>query len=159
ILLHAVVARESVLVRCLAENLQFVAVNTGRQVSAEPGPVVSSIHRLEEIISAVIDRGVFVSGNRHGRVPLEAIVRLSGFGFRPDRPLLPGAHVAAIDVTVLRLGIDDPRLDIVDGRIKAVAAVNHLPVFIHDAVASKRLAWPAPTAVVLQAKPDAYSRR
>ena len=147
-------ARESVLVRRLAENLQFVAVNTGRQVSAEPGPVVSSIRRLEEIISAVVDRSMFVGGNRHGRVPLEAIVRLSGFGFRPDRPLLSGAHVAAIDVTVLGLGIDDPRLDIVDGCIKAVAAVNHLPVIIHDAVASKGLARPAPTAVVLQAAAD-----
>src|SRR5438094_1229228 len=154
ILLHAIVAGESVLVRRLAENLQFVAVSTGRQVSAEPGPVVSSIRRLEEIISTVVDRSMFVDGNRHGRVPLEAIVRLSDFGFRPDRPLLSGAHVAAIDVTVLRFGVDDPRLHVVYGRIKSVPTVNHLPIFIHDAVASKRLAWPAPTAVVLQAAAD-----
>src|SRR5256884_6664302 len=63
---------------------------------------------------------------------------ISCFRLRPDGALLPGAQVAAVDVPVLRLRVDDPGLHIVDRRIKAVAAVNHLPVFIHDAVARQR---------------------
>ena len=76
------------------------------------------------------------------------------FRFWPDGTLLLGAQVAPVDVPVLRFGVNDPRLHVVDCRIKTVAAVNHLPVFIHDAVARQRLARPAPTAVVLQAAAD-----
>src|SRR5256885_6743840 len=53
---------------------------------------VSAIRRLEQVISAVIDRRVFVSGNRDGRIPLEAVVRLSRFRFWPNGSLLPGAQ-------------------------------------------------------------------
>src|SRR5439155_10518572 len=86
--------------------------------------------------------------------PREAVVGLSCVGLRPDRTLLSSAHDTAVDVAVLRFGVDNPRLDIVDGCVEAVAAVNHLPIIIHDAVARERLAWPAPTAVVLQTAAD-----
>ena len=91
IFLHPVVARQCILVRGFSENLQLVAVHACGHVSAEPGPVISAIRRLEQIISAVVHRGVFVSRNGHRRIPLEAVVRLSRFRLRPDRSLLPGA--------------------------------------------------------------------
>ena len=81
-------------------------------------------------------------------------MRLAGLRFRPDRPLLARPQIAPVDVPILRLRVDDPRLHHVDRRIKAVPAVNHLPILVHNPVARQRLDRPAPTPVVLQASAD-----
>ena len=97
---------------------------------------------------------MLVRGDGHGRIPLETIVRLSGFGFGADGALLACPHVAPIDEAILRFRVDNPRFDVVNGRVKTVAAVNHLPVFIDDAVACEGHARAAPAPVVLQASAD-----
>src|SRR5689334_18031394 len=81
-------------------------------------------------------------------------MRLAGFGFGADGALLAGAHVAPVDEAVLRFGVDNPGLDVVNSGVKAVATVNHLPVFVDDAVAREGHARAAPTAVVLQTAAD-----
>src|SRR5881275_3019035 len=98
-------------------------------------PIAETAGRLEEIVSAVIDGRVVVRGDGHRGIPLETVMGFARFGFRHNRALLPGAHVAPRDVPVLGFGVNNPRLDIVDRRVKTVAAVNHLPIFIHNAFA------------------------
>src|SRR5258708_27636398 len=90
-------------------------------------------------------------GTRHGRIPLEAVMRLAILRLRGYRALLRGSEIAPVNVAILRFGIHDPWLDGIDRRVKSVAAVNHAPIFIGDAIARQRLARPAPAPVVLQA--------
>src|SRR6266436_1611190 len=154
VFLDAVVPRQRVLVRGLPKNLQLVAVHARGEVSAEPRPSVSAVRGFEEVVAAVINGGVLERGNGNWGIPLEPVVRVAGLGLRLDGALLPGAQVAAVDESILGLGVNNPRFDIIDGRIEAVAAVNHLPVFIDDAVARERLAGAAPASVVLQTATD-----
>src|SRR5207248_3645880 len=97
---------------------------------------------------------VGVGRDRDGGSPLETVMRLAGVGFRADGALMSGAHVAPGDVAVLRLGVHDPGLDVVNGGVKTIATVNHLPVFVGDAVAGERLARAAPATVILQSSAD-----
>ncbi len=55
-----------------------------------------------------------------------------------------------VDVAILRFGVHNPRLHGIDRRVESIAAVNHVPVFVGDAVARQGLARPAPASVVLQ---------
>src|SRR5579872_3172007 len=57
-------------------------------------------------------------------------------------------------MAVLRFGINNPWLGIVDSRVKPVAARHQRPVAIDNAVSRQRHARPAPTSVVLQAAAD-----
>ncbi len=77
-------------------------------------------------------------------------MRLAVFRFRRYRALLRGSQIAPVNVAVLRFRVHDPRFEGIDRRVKSVAAVNHKPIFIGDAVACQRLARPAPASVVLQ---------
>src|SRR5258708_21279916 len=90
-------------------------------------------------------------GTRHGRIPLEAVMRLAILRLRGYRALLRGSQIAPVNVAILRFGIHDPWLDGIDSRVKSVATGNHVPIFIGDAVARQRLARPPPAPVVLQA--------
>src|SRR5258708_5744995 len=90
-------------------------------------------------------------GTRHGRIPLEAVMRLAILRLRGYRALLRGSQIAPVNVAILRFGIHDPWLDGIASRVKSVATVNHVPIFIGDAVARQRLARPAPAPAVLQA--------
>jgi len=73
------------------------------------------------------------------------------FRFWPDGTLLTGAQVAAIDIPILRLRVNDPGLHVVDCRIKAVAAVNHLPVSF--TMPSRVSVWLGPHQLPLSCKP------
>ncbi len=148
--LNAVMPRKGLLVRGFSEDLQFVAVRAGGQVAANTRPTIALIGGFEKIISRVINSFVVECGNRNRRIPLEAVVRLAQLGFRLDRTLLSGAHVSPRQVAVLRLGVHNPRLDVVDLGVEPVSAVNHRPVFVGDSIARSGLARPAPASVVLQ---------
>src|SRR6185369_6756106 len=88
IFLYAVVPRQGRLVRRLSENLQFVAVGTGGEITAQPRPGISAVRRLEQIISAVINRRVVERGNSHGRIPLITVMGVAILRFRCDGALL-----------------------------------------------------------------------
>src|SRR5207302_8497308 len=65
---------------------------------------------------------------------------------------------AAVNETVLRFRVDNPGLDVVNRGVETIAAVNHLPVLIDDAVAGESHARAAPAAVVLQSSADVIRR-
>src|SRR4029077_542639 len=63
---------------------------------------------------------------------------------------LRGAQIAPRKIAVLRFGVNNPGLDVIDLGVKAIAAMNQRPILVGDAIASKRCAGTTPTAVVLQ---------
>src|ERR1700745_4248835 len=147
-------AGEGFLVGRFVEDLEFVAIHGGGQIVAQASPGVALAGGFEEIIAAVVDGFVVVDRNGDRRVPLKAIVRVAVLGLRLDGTFLTGAHVAAREEAILRFGIDDVGVDVVNGGVETVATVNQGPVFVDDAVAGKGGARTAPTAVVLQAAAD-----
>src|SRR5579859_6599921 len=138
VFLDAVVTRQCILVRYLAEDRQLVSVHSRGQIAAQPRPRVSSIRRLKQIISAIVDRLVIVRRNRHWRIPLKTVVRLACLGFRHDLPLLSGVRVAPRNMSVLRFGINYPRLDVIDLRVEPVAARHQRPILIRNPVTRQR---------------------
>src|SRR5207244_643918 len=79
----------------------------------------------------------------------EAILRLAARRLRPQEGLLAGAEVATDHRPTLALRIDDVRVVGIDAADKPVAAADHDPVAVENAV-GQRPARTAPGAVVLE---------
>ena len=154
ILLHAVVARERILVGRFAHDGQLIALDTGGQVAAQLRPGVAAVCGLKKEVPAVVNRPRVVRRNDDGGVPLEAVTRLALFLHRADIARLVGAQVAPHHIAVLRFGVNCCRFGGIDLRVETIPTVHAVPVFVGDALLEPGRARPAPTAVVLQAAAD-----
>src|SRR5579871_2001622 len=108
ILLNAVMAREGVLIRNLAQDRELIAIGAGGEIGAKARPGIAAVGGLEEMVAAIVQSFGIVRGDDDGRVPLETVARRLVIVFEgADGAGFVGAEIAAQEIAILRFGVDD----------------------------------------------------
>ena len=161
---NAVVARNVDVGALHSHRGDGVAVRVAREVGTDDRPRVAAVGRLEHAVRRREQRAGIVRREHQRRVPVPA-VRLAGIrrwrhvaGVRPDVLRFARDLVLAGDVTVLRLGVHNPRIAQVGNRDESVTALNLEPVVVHDALRVPRTARATPAVIVLHAAADVVRR-
>src|SRR5579871_744524 len=124
----------------------------GRDVRRDDAQIVAAIQRAEhDVAGSVIDARIAVRQDER-RVPVEPIAPAARIA---NRLRLTGVQVPATQSAVLGRGIHQIGIGGIDTAGETIRAADTNPVLVDGAGQTVRLAWPAPTAVVLQAAVDA----